>query len=313
MRYIIADVEKKESEQIVKQSYVVDNQSVSYVNKQMDRLSFLRMRTDGFFLTPGFIMNDFDVTIGTDYLAFKERMIHLINEGCTTVISYFEVPFEKQFASRLKKARHSMINSTIDYMLGVKIPSRILTTTIIQKCKREKVPILLVALSHVDELNDIPWQWLKEAMMTYQLLIIPSWEHLSLTKRQAKYVMDCWREISAYNRIPTIYDFPEHLQRLGKIHAQKIGLYPKKGDFKAGSDVDYNLFKMNNETTYEETNLVKPDVVVLRGRVLKAGSKIELFPGFGKEITISIPGRFIPISEAYGANDYTYARTNIEY
>ena len=65
----------------------------------------------------------------------------------------------------------TLISSPIDFIIGVRIPVRLITPSFIRKCKREKVPAIFVELEDLDELEDIPWGWVRDALFPLQLSV----------------------------------------------------------------------------------------------------------------------------------------------
>ncbi len=292
MKYILDSVDKVEEGSVINRTYFIHGKKIKYVNEKMDKLRFPRLNANGFTLTPGYIMNDFTITEKLGWEVYKERMLKLIKLGCTTVVIYCDVPYEKQLLSKLNTARHRMINSSIDYVVGVSTTIKALSPSFIRRCKRERVPIILLKVNDLSDLSKIAWPRIKEAMLSYSLLIIPTWDHLSLRKKESHLLRKEWSYISEFNRIPTCLDFPEEYTPFSKNLLKRTGIYPQKGEMVVGSDVDYNLFLKENECNV-------PEVVVAKGKILKAGQEVFLKPGYGKEMKVDIPGQFVSINDAY--------------
>lgn len=286
MKYILENVKKREGNSFRKLSLLVDGSKISYVNNRIERLKHVRMNTSGFYLSAGKIMNDFVLGKEIDYKQFKERVNELIKMGCTTVVTYCEIPYERQFTKCMKRTRHNMINCSIDYIVGIKIRSQLLTPSLIRKCKQEKVPIILVEIESHIELEEVIWERVKEALNHYQVLIIP----IRKGENGDQKTEENWRKYIAKKNILTYISFPQAHTAFDKNLCKLIGLYPRKGELLVGSDVDYNLYHEN-----ETNNHVCPNVVVLRGKVLKVNDQIHYQPGFGQEVKIKVPGQFIPI------------------
>lgn len=255
----------------------------------MEKLKHVRMNTDGFYLSTGKIMNDFQLGKEMDFIEFKQHITELISKGCTTVIVYSEIPYVSQFSACMKRTRHNMINSSIDYVIGIKIKSHLLTPLLIRKCRKEKVPIILVEIDTIEELEKIIWERIREAMYHYQILIIPRLRRKQNALLQ-NHLAESVRKFLMNKKILTYLPFPDAHVEFDKNLCKILGLYPRKGELLVGSDVDYNLFRES-----ERNNLSRPNVVVLRGKVLKANDTIHYQPGYGQEVIINVPGHFIPI------------------
>lgn len=287
MKYILENVKKIENNHLKRISFLVEDSQISYVNQQMKRLKYLRINTDGFYLKSGFIMNDFSLGQETNFFRFKERIKRLINKGCTTVVTYSEITSERQFAECLRKTRHNMINSSIDYVIGIKVQSKIVSPSLIRKCHREKIAIILIEFDSFEQLENIIWQRVKEVMLTYQPVIVP------MIKESESSIENQWKKLAISQKIPTYIPFPSSHKNFDKNLCKLIGLYPKKGELLVGSDVDYILYKED-----QHSSELQPSIVVLRGKVLKVDNQVHYHPGYGREVKIKVPGHFIPIEIA---------------
>ncbi|WP_078428488.1 hypothetical protein [Alkalihalobacterium alkalinitrilicum] len=298
MKYILADVKRKVDREIQKKSYYIENDSVSYVNEKMDKLKFTRLNMNGFTLAAGHIMNDFNLINFNHKEAYKVRFKRLIEKGCTTIVTYPLVENVDELNKKLRLARHQLINSPIDFMIGIQTTLTGLTPLLIRKCRREKVPIIRLNINSIEDLYKVSWERMKEAMINYQLLIIPNWTETPVTRKKEEKLVQVWGELSNQYRIPTHLSFPDEHEPFPKVLSKKAGLYPRKSELIVGSDVDYILYQ-NDEVNKDSMVPIEPAVVVLRGKVIKAGESIYYKPGFGREVRINVPRHFLPISEAY--------------
>ncbi|UOE92329.1 hypothetical protein [Alkalihalobacillus sp. LMS39] len=292
MKYIVENVKRTTEEGIqMNRSYLFEFDSIRYINAKMRKLQWMRMNIDGFSLQSSFVMNDLNLCQETHFSMFKKRMKQLISIGCTTVVTYCEIYNIREFNHLIKKARHRMINSGIDFVVGVRTNYKSLTPAFIRLCKKHKVPIIIVDFTQQNELQHTIWQRIKEAMHSYQPLIIPNWDHVCQSEKEAQQWSQLWQYYATDYEIPTCFSFPADYVPFSKGLIQKLGLYPKKGTLLVSSDVDYIL-------TDEHDN-EKIHVVVLRGKVVKAGNVIDYKPGYGREQRIRLPGSYLSISEAY--------------
>ncbi|MBU8907258.1 hypothetical protein [Desertibacillus haloalkaliphilus] len=305
MKYILEGVQEVESGRYIQRSYLIHGHKVSYVSERSRRLKHVKVNTDGFTLKAGYIMNDYQLLTQMSYSTSKLKIKQLIEKGCTTVITYCNVNYHHELKSKLRKARHQMINSAIDYVIGITVPSAALNPELIRACKHELVPVIRVTFHDSCDIRQIQWQRINEAMMTYSPVIIPVRENENdLKKKQVDKEREYWNRLMNQYRIPTTQDLPEHTP-LSKLACKKIGLYPSKGELVVGSELDYNLFqqKGQSEIVAEDDEFLydkdKPDIVVAKGTVLKAGEHVYYRPGMGREFKVKLPGHFLPITEAY--------------
>ncbi|KZM52688.1 hypothetical protein A3Q35_03750 [Aeribacillus pallidus] len=293
MAYIIDQIRLMEDNQIVTRSILVDGNEFRFKEKQLDQFRFMKMDGSPYFMTPGFVMLDQNIQHLDQSHSFKLYVKNLIQKGCTFLIAAVDLPFERQWDEKKKHIRKVMMNSPIDYAIAAKIPIERLTPSIIRMLKREKITVIIVEIKQIAELDDVPWEWIRETLFPKQTPIFP---HFSSEDQSIFHQLKSkWQQIVKKYKLPSLEECPENGVPLTKEALMKIGLYPIRGEILSGSNVDYNLFRMidlveeNNYLDYYNHN---PEVIVHNGSVLKAGEQIFYKPGFGKEVQLNAPGRF---------------------
>ncbi|WP_088102197.1 hypothetical protein [Halalkalibacter urbisdiaboli] len=307
--YLLDQVKKLENGTLTPRSYLISNQKIQYVNKSLDKWNQRRLNLAGFVLNKGNVMTDDDI-LGMELAPFQIQQRQLLQKGCTTVVVFTQVNYERQMSSQLKKAKHQMTNSSLDFLIGLKMPIGILRPTVIRNCQKNRVPVLKVQVNSVNELNQVPWTHIAQAMLTYPVVLLLD-THDCQKKEQAA-LESSWNWYCRKYRIPTD-KVPNHQIPWSKPLIQKTGLYPLKGELIIGSDTDYMLFlereisSIDNsqalsvdESTELDYDEREPNIVVLRGRILKVNDDYSLVPGYGCHIQVIKPGRFVPITEAHG-------------
>lgn len=266
---------------------------VAYKAKSLNRLKHVQMNCGGFLITPGRVMIDFSILQESDFSLYKKRMIELERLGCTTVLVVCEVTCEEKLLQQLKKARHHMINSSIDYVIGISVPLKKLTSTLVRRCKREKIPFIFTSVESELDFDTVKWAWIREALFPYRMAIVPDWNAFGGTKREMIKLQRKWYDLATAHDISTFDLLPENETILTKPALRKIGISPLKGELYRGGDLDYNLYGNGSlddcvHLHYDKNSI--PDVVVLRGKVMKAGRTVYYRPGFGNEISVRTPG-----------------------
>ncbi|OIJ15839.1 hypothetical protein BKP35_02275 [Anaerobacillus arseniciselenatis] len=299
MKYIIENATTLFYGEKQKQSFLLDGAKVVYKSSHFSHFSHKRLNTDQFVITPGHVMIDFDIMHITDFHVFKERMRHLHDLGCTTLITACEIEYEKQFQTKLKKAKHNLINSSIDFVVGARVPIKKLSTSLVRKCCRLRVPIIFVELNEVYDMYSVDWQWIRQELFPYHPLIVPIW-NLNVSRRKLEGIKSEWSYLLNTNKVTTLTSVPNEHTPVSKQFLLNIGLYPKKGSLQGNCDADYLLFsKENLNHSVIDFESVRPEVVFANGKVKKAGSSIFIQPGIGKELEVIVPKQFVPINEAY--------------
>ncbi|WP_017755570.1 hypothetical protein [Calidifontibacillus oryziterrae] len=296
MNYIIDHANFVSDNGITIRSFFIDNNKIVYYGRSLEKYKALQMNVSSYFMTPGYVFCDFQLSSISSLQQFKDRLKHLIKKGCTTIIIPWRIHYESEFQKKIKQARHAMINSTLDYVIGVHLSVEKLTPTIVRLCKRNKVPFIVVDIPQSANIYSIPWGWLREAQYQYQIPIYPLW--VGTDDKIVKEQRDLWEKSASLNRIPTYIHFPKSETPLSKVILKQIGLYPRKGELLIGNDLDYNLFIYGeehekvedcNKLDYDKSN---PIITVHKGRLLRVQDEMNYFPGFGVELIIDIPGLF---------------------
>jgi hypothetical protein len=299
MAYIIDQANVLKENGIVTCSILVKDQRIDYIQANMDRLTFTRMDAKNYIMTPGHVMVDYSLCTSTmSFTQFKEEMIeHYLSKGCTTLLAICDVKHERDISKSLEAAKHRLLNSPIDYFMGIKIPLKIITPSLIRACKRKGISLVIVEIEDED-LYQIPWGWIRDALYSYSVPIVPKWITIEKSSfRRDRHIKE-WKEITEDNNIPTLLSFPEDNQPLSLNALRKIGIYPLKGDIRIGGELDYNFYDIETlGTLVEEKPLLDyhkhiPLLTMHKGEFIKVDNRLIYRPGFGNGCKVKIPGHF---------------------
>lgn len=299
MKYIIESAVLNENGLDEDNSILIENSKVIYANKYFSKYNYFKVNIENFLITPGYVMIDFEVVKLANFQLFKERMKHLQTIGCTTLITACEVQHESQFSTCLKKAKHALINSSIDFVIAAKIPFQNLTATFIRQCCKFKVPIVFLEITNIEDIYEVHWQRIRDELFPYHCYLVPLW-NLDNTSRKINKLQSDWTELLTENKITTQSAAPLEHTPIKKQFLLNAGLFPLKGSLNVGSDADYLLFLKERLKGGDNTDFFEhPDVVFATGKVQKAGQNVFYEPGCGKELRIKVPRKFVPISQAF--------------
>jgi hypothetical protein len=292
--YIIDQAYVMKEKEMVRCSILVKNEKIDYISESMSQYQFIRMDAKSFLLTPGHVMVDFTLSTQTSFTQLRQYMqTNLLMKGCTTVLAVTRIRGEQEFYVKLGELRDRLINSPIDYYLAVQTPLKTLTPSFVRLCKKNKIPALFLEITSIEELQSVPWGWIREALFPYFITMIPIWGEREKNKH-----VQIWNDIMKKHRIPHMSHCPEQHYPLSKDFLKKVGIYPAKGEIRIGGDVDYNLYDMKDISfSVEEKPLLdyhkhSPKVTIHKGKMMKAESTIFFRPGFGNECKVLLPGQF---------------------
>lgn len=274
-------------------SLLIKDNKIYSMKDSFKRNNYIRMNLSEFIMTPNHVMLDLNAP-PSNFQEMKQYFTeNFLLKGTGTIISAFSIQFENQFEEELRKKRTSLINSPIDFVIAVKLPLEKLSTTIIRKCKRNKIPVIFVELKTIEDLYKKPWGWIKEAMFPYNPVLVPIF---STDQKAKKNLLKIWNEILDKEKISHTFDEIPEKTPIDLKNLKKFGVYPKRGDLSIGSEINYNLyFKADKvdergQIHYDKDKLA---VMVLKGLITISCHEVIYRPGFGEELKIEGTSLFI--------------------
>lgn len=294
MAYIIENVNILRSNHVEQTSFLIKQERISSVQTTFSKLTHMRMDAKAFVMTPTFVILKHSTPIENDFEALKNYFIqNFIQKGSTTLLTSFDIQYEHECPVKLKQKKSRLTSSPIDYVIGVRAPISILTPSLVRWCKREKIPAIFVMIEMKQELSNIPWGWIREALFPYNCPIIPIFT--SKIEREKQLTIQEWEKMIIREKIPSLpYEVPEG-EPVSKQALAKMGIYPLKSNLQQGGEVSYNFFLANEGSRqveelelfhYHSHRLV---VTVHRGKVIRAGAKVNFHSGYGEHVKINKP------------------------
>ncbi|MBY0122596.1 hypothetical protein [Bacillus sp. S/N-304-OC-R1] len=297
MTYIIENANILKDQKITKASLLVDNATILSIKPAFKRYKHMKMNADPFIMTPSPILLKKEFPFEKPFQEMKKYYKEeFLLKGCTTFITMAEVQYEHELTDAIKHLKKSLLNSPIDYVIGIRIPIRLLTVSFMRKCKKEKIPAIFVDIDVVDELYNIPWGWLRDAMFPYNSPLIPIFK--SENEREQKLAAIEWTRIMEEEKVPHVKEEIQEDCPIPYSVLSKIGIYPFKASIHQGCELSYNLYWKTREIRkIEETQLFhyhrdKLVTTVQNGEVIRFGGEVIFRPGYGKHVTIKTPSFF---------------------
>ncbi|WP_080845458.1 hypothetical protein [Cytobacillus gottheilii] len=297
MAYIIENANIVSGETIKESSLLVEKGKIATVKNSFQRYKYMRMDANSYLLTPIHVMYDSQFPNLGSYSNQKSYFTEeYILKGATVILTSVYVHFEKDLKANIKRIKTNLLNSPIDYIIGVRIPMRLLTPSFLLKSKRERIPAIFIEIDNIEELNNLPWGWIRESMFPYNSPLIPviTCEHPA----ERALALKTWKKIIKREKIPAISEELPEKTTLTRSVLAKIGIYPIKAAIQIGSEVSYNFYSHGREiikieelelNDYHKDRLA---VTVHKGTVIRAGDEVLYRPGFGEHILIKTPSYF---------------------
>lgn len=297
MMYIIENANLLKDMQLNTRSFLISENRITKIGSHFNHYRMIKMDAGPYIMTPTFVLFNSNIPqIGS----FQELKTCLLEEcilkGCTTLFTYVSVSYENELSAKITKLKTALLSSPIDFIIGVRVPIRLITPSFIRSCKKEKIPAIFVDLQNSNELEKIPWGWIREAMFPFNSPLIPLIS--SEQKKEVKTVLSKWKGIMNRENIPALYDELKENQPLAVTILNKVGLYPQKASLMCGMELSYNLYTKTKEIqNVDEVNLFhyhgdRLVVTVHKGKVLRAGDEVLFKPGNGEHVRVRTPSYF---------------------
>jgi hypothetical protein len=257
----------------------------------------MKMNVEPYIMTPTYVLFSSKIPHHGSFQELKSYLNEdFLLKGCTTVFTYVEISYENELSGKVEAMKTALMSSPLDFLIGVKIPARLLTPSLIRNCKKLKVPAIFVEMKEQIDLDQIPWGWIREALFPFNCPLIPIIS--SSQKKEAKAGLSKWKDIMIKEKIPALYEMVDGNKPLSISLLNKIGFYPQKGSLMNGTELSYNLYlksrEINNVDTaslfhYHSDRLV---VTVHKGKVIRSGEKVLFKPGNGEHVKVRTPSYF---------------------
>jgi hypothetical protein len=297
MDYIIENANILKETKLTKASLLIKGNHIAAKRDQIHQKNYMKMNAESFIMTPSYVLLDSSIPLNASFQEFRKYMIeNFLLKGCTTLLTYISVSYESELMKKINDTKTALNSSPIDFLIGVKIPIRLLTPSFIRQCKKEKVPAIFIDVDDLDELEKIPWGWIREALFPYNCPLVPIISNN--IKKDAKRALSKWKVIMEIGKIPAILEGLSENQPLSLLVLNKIGLYPQKASLLHGAELSYNLFLKGREIMnvdevalflYHSNRLV---VTVNKGKVIRAGEEVLFKPGYGEYVRVRTPSYF---------------------
>jgi hypothetical protein len=297
MSYIIENANVLNEQKITKTHFLIKQDRIASYLSSSKRFIHMKMDAEPFIMTPAYVFFDPNLPEDKPFEEMKTYFLeHFIKKGCTTLLTTAEINFESEFPLKMKRKQSSLNTSPIDYIIAAKIPVRLLTPTLIRKCKKEKTPAIFVRIEHPNELENVPWGWIRESLFPYNCPLIPVID-TNVPKMKQK-LIDTWCKITVNEKIPSLTTELPMNQPIIKQSLAKVGIYPQKGSIIQGGEVSYNLYLPDPENKqveefewfhYHSHRLV---VTMHKGKIIRAGNHARFRSGYGERVNVKIPSLY---------------------
>ncbi|TSB46924.1 hypothetical protein [Alkalicoccobacillus porphyridii] len=298
--YLLNEALRLKNNELFRQSLVIDQEKISYVRERLPYWKKRKVNMEGIVLAPAKVGMCIRMLNSRSEQEREDIERQWLSEGVTTIIVLAEIEKERNLHEKLEAVNHKMKKVSLDYVVAITIPLKLLKPSLLRLCRRLKIPLIEVRIDSRESLSRVAWSRLAEASLTYPCVLVPSTQDIHSTETTR-----LWQQQSAHFGLTTASS-----KRIwSKELLQKSGIYPQKGELLVGSDADYLLYKQlgSHQLSRKARKLaashnldydrVEAEVVVRRGQILKANQSYFLY-GDGKQIQVNKPKRMLSLNYA---------------
>jgi hypothetical protein len=234
--YIIENANLLKDKQLKTCSLLISESRVTKIDTHFNHYGLIKMNAEAYIMTPSYVLFNSNIPHNGSFQTLKKCLIEeFLLKGCTTLFTYVSVSCESELSAKIIMLKTALLSSPIDFIIGVRVPIRLITPSFIRKCKKEKIPAIFVDLQNLNELEKIPWGWIKEAMFPFNCPLIPIIS--SSHRKEVKSVLSKWKGIMIKENISALYEELNENHPLTVTVLNKIGLYPQKASLMSGTEV----------------------------------------------------------------------------
>ncbi|RHW41254.1 hypothetical protein D1B31_10000 [Neobacillus notoginsengisoli] len=288
MPYIIENAAMLKEGRLDFCSILTDGKEVTAIRADLANYSLIRMNVEPFIMTPTHTILD------STFRDKKSREVagiiedRYLKKGCTTVLTYVEVEYEKALHGRLQEIEEAFSQSSADYAIGIKVPVRSLTPSLLVGCKKMKLPAVFVDVDSLESMDSVPWGWIRGAIFPYNCPLIPVFSGVEdVLKKQS---LGKWEKLMHHWKIPSVNHELIEGTPLSASVLNKIGIYPWRSSLQHRSELSYNLYKRvfskNNDKELLICQTDEPVITVHKGKVIRSGKRIDFKKGSGEYIKV---------------------------
>ncbi|MGG1675146.1 hypothetical protein ACIFOT_05250 [Neobacillus sp. NRS-1170] len=295
--YIIENANILKGKRLTTCSLIIREDRIESIQSSSKHYRLMKMNAEPYIMTPSFVLLNSKISPNTSFRDLKTMIMdRFLLKGCTTLITFVQVSFETEIIEKIKEIKMTLLSSPIDFVIAVKIPVRLLTPSFIRKCKKEKVPAIFVEIKDPEELANIPWGWIREALFPFNSPLIPIIS--TSKKKEAGFTLSKWKGIMENEKISAFYEELKEDQPLSITVLNHLGLYPHMASLMNGTELSYNLYvKGRGIMNVDELNLFhyhgdRLVVTVHKGKVVRSGDEVLFKPGYGEHVKVRNPAYF---------------------
>ncbi|WP_416149725.1 hypothetical protein ACM26V_01640 [Salipaludibacillus sp. HK11] len=275
---------------------LVDRGSISFCAESVEgRRNTIKMTTDKFTVHPGKVRIERGEGLNFKNEEANSYIKRMLLFGFSSFIYVIDLKYESITEDRINKVRESLEGCPIDFIVAARVPLPRLTASWIRKLKQLMIPLIMFYVDSKDELIRAPWQRYLEAAFPARTMFLLDQDKIHVSEKEHQLLEQAWEQIVVQWKLNSHLYIPHSHKGLPLLFLKRLGMYPQKGSFDSGSDADYFMYLTEKQN---KKPLILPDVIVLKGIIIKSGQTWFLHKASGVELKI-IPEQFLPIEDIF--------------
>ncbi|MCA0970355.1 hypothetical protein LCM20_07120 [Halobacillus litoralis] len=245
-----------------------------YVRDRIGKMHYIQMDTSGFSVTPGHVMMDVNDPLEESAHPVQTSESY-IKKGCTLLVVKHLVSSIRHYRELYDQLLKKLEPIPVPYMVTPVVPAHLLRPELVRYFSRKGAPFLCVEVKGPEELRSVTWEWIVQAQSHKRIpltIIVKDGENTSVD------YTDLWDALSRQYGIIRLTDIQED-EWLTSQNLRDSGIYPNRGDFIYGGCADYNLYRQEEGSTFDEEDDFRyhnavPDVTVVSGKVVQVNQTL---------------------------------------
>ncbi|TGB04538.1 hypothetical protein [Halobacillus salinus] len=235
---------------------------------------YVEMITEGFTITPGFIMLDTKEPL-EQASSPNETAENYIKRGCTLLVVKHLVTSIRHYREKYDHFLKTLESLPVPFMVTPVIPAHLLNPEMVRYFSRKGSPFLCVEVQCPEDLDSLKWEWIVQAQSHRRIpltIFVKDGENTSVN------YTDLWSQRCEQYGMIRLTDVQED-EWLTFQNLKDSGIYPNRGAFVYGGQADYNLFRKGGGSTFDEQDKFRyhnavPDVTVIGGRIVQVQQQV---------------------------------------
>ncbi|SFF61775.1 hypothetical protein SAMN05216353_103125 [Halobacillus alkaliphilus] len=238
-----------------------------FVRNHSGSKPYVHMNTDGFFVTPGYVMLDNFEPISFSSTP-EETAGNYIKRGCSLLLIQHLVTSIRHYRQLYDEFLNKLSGIPVNYMVVPVINAKLIKAEMVRFFARKGCPFLCIEVDLINDLKNVSWEWLVQAQAYKR---IPLTIRVKDSENTSNNYSELWSSLSKQYGIIKLSELQDD-EIVSFQNLKDSGIFPSRGRFTSGGQADYNLFwKIQHSLIDEQEKFIYhnpvPNVTIMNGQV----------------------------------------------